>query len=128
MLAADDSGELSPSTVEVNLGFVAPGGQAHHVLTLWNPRRRVVDVAEVRTSCDCLRINLARRAVGPSERVAALVQLDLALEPEFCGGLDMTVDGFDRAGARVFHLPVIVCVDPVATEVESFGSRAAHGH
>jgi hypothetical protein len=53
-----------------------------------------VEVAEVRTSCDCFHVILQPRVVGPGERVEATAIVDLAHDPQFTGHLGLDATGY----------------------------------
>jgi hypothetical protein len=103
---------LTPSVPTVDLGIVPQGGHETETFSLTNAGSTPVEVARVETSCDCLAIRLARRVIGPSEKVLAQAALDLSKEPDFRGSLAIEVTGLTSSGTVAFSLVVNVTVRP----------------
>lgn len=70
-----------------------------------------MEVSEITSSCDCLKIELAKRLLSPSEKIEGRIVLDLRKEPQFLGNLGIKVDGTGRKGEPVFAIEVHVDVD-----------------
>lgn len=112
---SDNAGQpslpLITSKSRLNLGEVRAGGQKQSDFWLTNRTASPVEVAEIETSCDCLTIDLPRRIVSPTEKVAGHVLLDLWREPRFTGQLGIEVRGKEKSGKLVFSLMVKVNVE-----------------
>jgi hypothetical protein len=70
-----------------------------------------VEVAEVTSSCDCLRVELPDRLVAPGQQVAVRIEVDLRKEPHFVGNLGISVEGRGKKGETVFAMTVHVAVE-----------------
>jgi hypothetical protein len=79
--------------------------------SLHNPRTTAVEVAEVRTSCDCFRVDLPTDIIEPGQKVQATARIDLSDDPKFAGRLvlDATARAKDqKAIAFVIYADVKV--------------------
>jgi hypothetical protein len=101
---------LQPSSIEIDLGEVRPGGQKNAIFRLANNGTTEIEIARIRTSCACLRVELTKTTVRPSEPIEAKVLLDLRVEPDFTGSLGVDVEGFGPAGEKLFAVLVLVAV------------------
>lgn len=101
---------LVPSASTIDLGMVPQSGQAHEYFALTNPGTESVEVAKIETSCECLKVRLTSRTIGPTGRVLAQASLDLGNEPQFSGGLAIEVRGLTNSGAVAFAVVVDVTV------------------
>ena len=101
---------LVPSEVNLRLGHAAPGSQKSLAFWLTNRSTTPVEVAEITTSCDCLKIELPERTLAPGQKVEGRIELDLRKEPQFIGNLGILVDGTGRKGEPLFSMEVHVSV------------------
>jgi hypothetical protein len=76
-----------------------------------NRSAATVEVAEITTSCDCLKVELPERTLAPGQQYEGRIELDLRKEPQFLGNLGISVDGRGREGETVFVMEVHVAVD-----------------
>jgi len=102
---------LLPSEDKLKLDQVAPGGQKQCAFRLMNRSATPVAIAEVETSCDCLKIDLPQRLVPPGEEVSGRALLDLRNDPYFTGQLRISVKGRSKSGKMVFALGVEVTAE-----------------
>jgi hypothetical protein len=102
---------LVPSEASLNLGQAAPGGQKSRAFWLTNRSAATVEVVEITTSCDCLKLELPERTLAPGRKVEGYLQLDLRKEPQFIGNLGITVEGKGKKGETAFAMEVHVAVD-----------------
>jgi hypothetical protein len=102
---------LVPSQSKLNLGQVAPGSQKSFTFWLTNRSDVLVEVIEIASSCDCLKVELPKRLLTPGQKVEGRVELDLRKEPQFLGNLGISVKGRGKKGETVFALVVDVSVD-----------------
>jgi hypothetical protein len=102
---------LIPSEADLNLGQVAPGGQRSRTIWLTNQSTAPVEIVELETSCDCLKLELLVRTLAPGQKVEGCIKLDLWKEPQFVGKLGIIVRGRGKTGERVFAMEVHVAVD-----------------
>lgn len=96
---------------KMDLGQVRPGSQKSRAFWLTNRSGTPVEVAEITSSCDCLKIGLPGRILVPEQKVEARIDLDLRKEPQFTGNLDISVTGRGKKGEMVFAMKVRVSVD-----------------
>jgi hypothetical protein len=114
--AAEEAGgrfscPLVPSEANLNLGQVAPGSQKSRTFWLTNRSAATVEVVEVTSSCDCLKVDLPERNLAPGKTEEGRVELDLRKEPQFLGNLGISVKGKGKSGETVFAMEVHVAVD-----------------
>jgi hypothetical protein len=102
---------LVPSAARLNLGRVAPGSQKALAFWLTNRSAAPVDVVEITSSCDCLRVDLPERNLVPGQKVEGRIELDLRKERQFLGNLCISVKGRGKNGEMVFAMEVHVEVD-----------------
>lgn len=102
---------LVPSEINLNLGQVAPGSQKSLAFSLTNRTLAPVEVVEITSSCDCLRIELPKRHLAPGHKVEGRIELDLRKEPQFVGNLGVSVNGRGKKGETLFEMEVHVAVD-----------------
>jgi hypothetical protein len=74
-------------TVRYDAGQVERGGRLQVSFVVSNPGPTAVTVGSIRTSCDCLRIELDATRVEAGTDVRGRAVIDLAAEPQFVGGL-----------------------------------------
>jgi len=101
---------VTPSEPILNLGEVPAGGQKQRDFWLTNRTGAPVEVVEIETSCDCLKIDLPTRVLLPAQKIAGSAALDLRKEPGSTGNLGIEVTGKARSGKVVFTLVVKVVV------------------
>jgi hypothetical protein len=115
LLAAEEVDQSSlplvPSQAKLNLGQVAPGSQKSSTFWLTNRSDAPVEVIEIASSCDCLKVELPKRLLAPGQKIEGRVDLDLRKEPQFLGNLGISVKGRGKKGETVFALEVDVSVD-----------------
>ena len=92
----------------IRLEPVVQGGRATGGTTLRNDRKGPLDVAEIRTSCECLSVSLPKRVFAPGEDIQLKLRFDFQDEPEFVGGLCADVQAFDSRGAEVLQFNVAI--------------------
>lgn len=102
---------LVPSEANLNLGQVATGSQKSRAIWLTNRSAVPVEVAEVTSSCDCLKVELPERILAPGQKVEGRIELDLRKEAQFLGNLSIGVKGSGKKGEFVFAMEVRVAVD-----------------
>ena len=104
---------LIPSPRQLHFGQLPPGSEVEKVIWLKNHGNEPVTVSEVESSCSCLTLRLDRATIEPGGQTEATAVLDLNKEPDFTGGLLMTIKGFTRDRAtrkEVFELTAEVDV------------------
>jgi hypothetical protein len=94
---------------QIDLGAVPFGVRKEIDIHLTTHRREPVEVATVRTSCDCLTLQSAAPfVVTSSNNVPARLVLDLTTGKPFAGRLRIDVEGRTKSGEIAFQLPVLV--------------------
>ena len=103
----------STQPLRLDLGVIPRGGRASIPVFVHNPEPSPVMVAAVAASCECLRVQLADRAIGPGEAVAATVAVDMRNDPKFVGGLLLRAEGQveGRPAGPAFVIQVGVTVE-----------------
>ena len=101
---------LIPSEADLNLGKVAPAGQKSRTIWLTNRSASSVEIVEIETSCDCLKVDLLERTLDPGQKVEGRLGLDLRKEPQSMGNLCIIVRGIGKTGETVFAMEVHVAV------------------
>lgn len=94
------------------------GEQMKAEVVVKNPRAKRCAVAAWRSSCDCLSIEPARLALGPTEVARLTCLLDFSSEPDFAGDLGIQVagdlgiqvEGLDAHGTVVLVFEIRVSV------------------
>src|SRR5438270_11585820 len=89
--------------VRLDVGAVARGGRREVPFVVSNPGPAAVTVGAVRTSCDCLRVELDATRVEAGTEVGGRAVIDLAGEPGFAGGLMLDAEAAED-GRPVFAL------------------------
>jgi hypothetical protein len=69
---------------------------------LVNDADAAIDIVRVRTSCDCVTVDLAARHVESHETVAAVARIDLSADPGFTGGLCPEAEFIGANGKPLF--------------------------
>ena len=111
---AADSGDrqsrpsLQLSAAEVDLGVVAPSGRKSANFSLTNNGRANIELATIKTTCPCLRVNCPGKVIAPGATMQLEMDLDMREEPGFSGGLRIEVNGRTVDGQAAFSLGVIV--------------------
>lgn len=90
---------LTPSASELDFGTVARGARSEQTFRLHNPGPAAVTVSRVETSCDCFRVRLERRTLGPGEETSATAWVDFSGDPGFAGKLLLQATGLVDGGA-----------------------------
>jgi len=101
---------LIPSEADLNLGQVAPGSQKSRTIWLTNQSAASVEIVEIMTSCDCLKVELPERLLVPGQQVEGRMELDLRKESHFLGNLGIIVTGRGKSGELLFEMKVRVGV------------------
>jgi len=98
---------LEPSSRTVDLGLVPQAGSERETFELTNPGSEPVTVARITSSCECLKLRPGPPfTVPPGRSLAVTAELDLSAEPQFAGGLSITVTGYTPEGERAFEITV----------------------
>jgi len=104
---------LEPSSQTIDLGLVPQAGSERETFELTNPGSEPVTVARISSSCECLKLRPAPPfTVPPGRSLAVTAELDLSAEPQFAGGLSITVTGYTPEGERAFEITVSAAVKP----------------
>jgi hypothetical protein len=95
---SEPAGSLPASVLVVEdcvsrLGRVPSGSRTEGAFTLHNNSTEPVELDRIETSCECLAVEVAERAIAPGARVKARYVLDLGHEPRFAGSLSLTATG-----------------------------------
>jgi hypothetical protein len=99
---------LDPDPIE--LGDLEPGRSAEAKLSLRNRGSETVVLERIETSCPCVSVSPASLRLHPGGAAELRVHFDPTDEPEFRGGLSVTLVGWGRPGAILFRTHVNVAV------------------
>jgi hypothetical protein len=86
---------FSPDTMD--FGEVKQGCRAENAVTITNNSDSEFAVDRVESSCDCLTLLVPTKPLKPGEQATVKFVLDMSREPEFVGGLRLTVTITDNA-------------------------------
>jgi hypothetical protein len=75
----------------VDFGIIQKGQIAETRVRIVNPTTKTIYVRQADSSCPCLSISEPIDCIGPRQEVAATIRLDMSHEPEFSGGLLMSL-------------------------------------
>lgn len=109
----------------IDFGQIAAGGRAKASFQLENDSMSALEVAKIRTSCNCLRVELDECAIGPHGAVTAHGTIDLSDEPEFSGGLCPEAEFLDASGRSLFSRSFRATVGRSPTAAGTIGGDAA---
>jgi Protein of unknown function (DUF1573) len=109
--------EIAPDPI--SLGSVTSGQRAKAEFTLVNRGSGAIQVGSIATSCPCLRVRPRSVRLEPGEARVLTAEFDGSEEPDFQGGLAISVTGY-AGGAEAFHTVVEV-------EVRQADARALAG-
>lgn len=109
----------------IDFGQIAAGGRAMASFQLENNSTSSLEIAKVRISCSCLRIELDECAIGPHGAVTVHGAIDLSDEPEFSGGLCPEVEFLDASGRPLFSRSFRATVGRSPTAAGTIGGDAA---
>jgi hypothetical protein len=101
---------LRPSVQKIDLGLVQQRTQKNLTFTLTNSGPTEINVSTIRTSCDCLSVEVGARSIQSGDTIEVTLFLDLGKEPNFAGALAIEVEGFQMSGQKLFGLTVLVSV------------------
>ena len=97
---------LVASPTDVDLGTVSKGQEAEARFVLRNEGHHPAILADVETSCPCLRALLSEVVVPPGKEITGEILLDLRREPHFSGKLAMEVKAYLASGEPAFFLGI----------------------
>lgn len=100
--------ELSPAVID--LGTISRNSVARSSFAVANTSSKVVVIASIVPSCDCVDVSLPTRSISPGETISGDVILDTQLRPNFTGNLAITITGTSIEGNVVFTLLVEAAV------------------
>ncbi|MCI0724468.1 MAG: DUF1573 domain-containing protein [Acidobacteria bacterium] len=101
-----------PSPHQISLGSLPQGGKASATFWLINQTARPVEISNVRSTCDCLAVDLPQNIVPPFASVCATANLDLRDEAHFSGSLGIEVIGITPRGHRAFRMLIRAVIVP----------------
>jgi hypothetical protein len=80
----------------LDFGTIEPGGLREATVWLQNPGTDPVEIAEIRTSCDCFEVVLDRTIVPEGDQVKAAVKVDFGDDPSYRGKLRLEAEARAR--------------------------------
>ncbi len=101
--SADQALPLEIDPDPLSLGELRPGVPAGAQMVLRNPSARPVSVGGIETSCPCLRVRPVSMVIPPGESTVLTVEFDPTNNPDFRGGISITVIGVSEAGEKAFQ-------------------------
>lgn len=112
LLGAADRPHLTPTPAVLELGTLSPGDVTRAELLVSNDGSLPVTVAEIRTSCPCLEVRLDEYTIQPGQTVRGQLVFDTTAEPDFAGGLSVSVTGTDSSGRTILSLTAEAIIRP----------------
>jgi hypothetical protein len=103
---------LTPAVTRLPSVTVSRGGRHELDFHLSNTSPMAVEITQIQTSCDCLRIALPQTIIRPGEKVAARARTDFADDPSFAGRLALEA----TASAKGSSLPAFIVYADVVVE------------
>jgi hypothetical protein len=95
---------VAPARLEA--GTLRPGETATLSFMLRNDGEHAVRVDTLSTTCNCLQVELAARAIEPMSAISGMVIVDTSQEGDFRGDLEMGLTGQNAEGGVLFQLAV----------------------
>jgi hypothetical protein len=108
------NGLLTPSSKKIDFGRVPQRGQRRATFELTNSSRERIEVASIWSSCPCVDVDLDSRVLETRQTVAGRINLDLNIEPEYLGCLQVEVEG--RAAGQTLAFALVAQVRVVEAE------------
>jgi hypothetical protein len=103
---------VSASPRKVDFGVLPRGGKREATIRLTNHGAAAVELAAVKTTCECLEVVVSKKALGPGETVTAEVRVNFTTDPKFTGPLAMEATGHVKQSKVVaFTIAVDVKVE-----------------
>src|SRR6266481_2346972 len=93
---------IQPATLLVcrddnlDFGTIEPGGYREAIVWLENPGPDPVEIAAVRTSCDCFEVTVERKVVEAGDRVKAVAKVDFRDDTRYRGKLLLEAEGVGK--------------------------------
>jgi hypothetical protein len=87
---------LSASQRVLDFNTLPAGTKHEQTITLRNNGTTPVDIREIRTSCNCLAVEMEERLIKPAGSARATVRVDFASEPDYVGSLLLDARGLSR--------------------------------
>lgn len=103
---------LCGEVAQTNFGTLTPETRLEVPVTLVNNGLFPITLGSISASCECVTIKLEGDRVNPGEKLQGVVALDLSHDPNFKGGLLLSVDA-DVAGSngeRAFRIEITATV------------------
>lgn len=97
-----------PLQTTIELGVVKQGESARLSVWVTNKSKQAVDAATLKTSCECLSINVSPQQIEAGKRALVNAHYDGAKEPDFVGSLHIEVEVLDPAGKKIGEITVPV--------------------
>jgi len=97
-----------PSVIE--LGEVPQAGRKEAIVTMTNSSDAYVEIAKLKSSCDCLTLEFPNRRLEPGETVTCRGLLDMTKEPQFKGRLGIECEGRTASGELAFAMRLDVTI------------------
>jgi hypothetical protein len=104
---------MSPNPiVELDFGTIARGEQKEITFPIRNPKKHLVEVSDIGTSCDCFAVLLQTNVIGPGEQIWAKAKVDFTHDAAFKGSLRLSATGKSPTHAEaIFEIVADVTVE-----------------
>ncbi|MFO1044876.1 MAG: DUF1573 domain-containing protein [Planctomycetaceae bacterium] len=110
--APQNSKATFPLQTNQDLGVVEKGKSVEHKKWIRNDSDSELQIAEAKTSCECLTVRFSQKKVAPKEKVLVLLHYDGAKEPDFTGSLLIEVEVMDDQKKKIGRIDVPIEVLP----------------
>lgn len=94
----------------IECGTVEQSGEVILSGEVINRSQQSVEISGVRTSCPCAEFTLEHKRLEPGQRSKYELRLSFSHEPDFQGGLSITIEGLSRDSRVVFETTARVIV------------------
>lgn len=99
MRSASEPTLLTPSNDEFDFATLRKGARKEETFWLVNPTSSAVEVASIKTSCDCFFVTLNSTVIEPGAKVSGVAKVDLSDDPAFVGSLLLEAKGLAKNGS-----------------------------
>jgi len=91
---------LFPPIANFDFGQVPQGATKTITFGLRNPSSSLVEVKQVRTSCECFTLKMNTMAIPPGEAAIAEATVDFSDDPRFAGRLELSAEGLTTSNEK----------------------------
>lgn len=101
---------LVVSPTPIDMGIVPQKGKKIQEFWIANTGSVSVEITKVETTCPCVLVKLTEMVIPAQGKVRGLIDLDMAIEPDFVGDLEINIRGTEQGMKTVFEGNVNVTI------------------